>query len=155
MIWLLLRAYARDMRQWWRSRRWVRRRIIAKYARKFIPMDGTDNGVLEFASAPGVVIRQPSPTTFPVMVVPSLNERRRLAAEKLRDQHKRELELMRYTPVDQFPGVGTVVTNEPGQPLTTSPLSPEAVNAARERALKERIARENSQPWRPARRLDS
>lgn len=68
---LILRIMAKDLRQWWRSRRWVRRRIIRKNCRRFIPFDGAHDEVLTLSNVPGAIIHRNQPRAFDVLEVPS------------------------------------------------------------------------------------
>lgn len=70
---LIVRVWLHDLRKWWRSRRWVRRRIIARTARIFVPLDGADERYFKYRDVPGAVIRNDNPHTFPVEIAKQQN----------------------------------------------------------------------------------
>lgn len=118
---LILRTWAFELRHWWRSRRWVRRRLIRKYGRQFIPMNGADDRVLKYAGKPGVVIRADNPHTFPVMVVPSLRQMQYEQRERDRQAMIAAMERVRYT--QEEPLGGRTVTTSRGVTAKNPPTS--------------------------------
>lgn len=96
---LILRVLAHDLRKWWRSRRWVRRRIIRKNCRRFITLDGAHDEALGLFTVPGSIVHHNQPRAFDILEVPSA---RSMLVAREQERHRFELEVRRRVEEDRL-----------------------------------------------------